>query len=633
MCGICGIFDAAGAGESQQALVRRMSDTLTHRGPDNDGFYADPHCVLGHRRLKIIDLSPLGRQPMTNEDESVWISFNGEIYNYLELRPSLLQSGHKFRSQSDTEVMLHLYEDEGEDFLKKLNGMFALALWDKRRRRLLLARDRFGKKPLYYWSDGRRLLFGSELKALLADPAVPREIDPEAISLYLSFGYIPCPRTIFKNVFKLPPASYLVAEPGLDQRVRLHAPQSYWTLQYRPNPGLTEEDCTAQIADLIRDAVRIRMYSDVPLGAFLSGGLDSSTVVAAMSQVSERPVETFSIGFEEESFDEAPYAEIVAKKFGTNHHTFRCRPDALEVLPILAHHFDEPFADSSMIPTYYVSKIAREHVTVALSGDGGDEVFAGYTRYDNAMRRHQWSQWLPDLLLRGAFQSATWLYPRRFRGWGILSRNAQSPFASFVTEVSNFHPREKEAILTERYRRMPNGDSFHYASEVAARAGAGDLLSQIQYVDQMLYLPDDILVKVDRASMAVSLETRAPLLDYRIAEFLATAPAEMRYRNGVKKYLLKKAVQGTLPDSIIHRSKMGFGVPLKHWFRKEAADLAREMLLSQKARERGFFSVSEVEWTLNNHAASGRDFSFKLWALLFFEAWCQKWLDQPAVAA
>lgn len=633
MCGICGIFDAAGGGESQLPLVRRMSDTLSHRGPDNDGFYSDSFCVLGHRRLKIIDLSPLGRQPMTNEDESIWISFNGEIYNYLELRPSLLQSGHKFRSQSDTEVMLHLYEEEGEEFLKKLNGMFALALWDKKQKRLLLARDRFGKKPIYYWSDGRRLLFGSELKALLSDPAVPREINHEAISLYLSFGYIPCPFTIFKNVYKLPPASYLAAEPGGNQNVRLSGPTPYWKLQYKPNPRLTEEDCTAQILDLIRDAVRVRMYSDVPLGAFLSGGLDSSTVVGAMAQASERPVETFSIGFDEESFDEAPYAEIVAKRFATNHHTFRCRPDALEVLPVLAHHFDEPFADSSMIPTYYVSKIAREHVTVALSGDGGDEIFAGYTRYDNAMRRERWTRALPDTLLRSAFRTAAWIYPRRMRGWGILSRNSQNPFESFVTEVSTFHPREQQAMLAPAYRGAANGDALHRSREIAAQAGADDLLSRIQYVDQMLYLPDDILVKVDRASMAVSLETRAPLLDYRLAEFLATVPARLRYKDGVKKYLLKKSVQGLLPDSIIHRSKMGFGVPLKHWFRKEAADFARETLLSQKARERGFFSVPEIEWALKNHATSGRDFSSRLWALLFFEAWCQKWLDQPVVAA
>ena len=631
MCGICGIFDAEGRGESQAALVRRMSDSLAHRGPDNDGFYEDAHCLLGHRRLKIIDLSPLGKQPMTNEDQTLWISFNGEIYNYLELRPGLVQRGHQLRSQSDTEVMLHLYEEEGENFLKRLNGMFALALWVKRTGRLLLARDRFGKKPIYYWSDGRRLLFGSELKALLADSQVPRELDHEALSQYLALGYIPCPRTIFKNIWKLPPASFLTVERTPEGRIKMRGPERYWNLRYQPNPSLTEEDCVAQIRELVNDAVRIRMFSDVPLGAFLSGGLDSSTVVAAMAGISTQPVETFSIGFDQETFDEMPYAETVAKKFGTNHHTFRCTPNALEVLPVLAHHYDEPFADSSMVPTYYVSKIAREHVTVALSGDGGDEVFAGYTRYDNGMQRRGWARYLPEPLIRAAFRIATDVYPVGSRGWGILHRNSLAPLDSYVADVSIFQPREMKAVLNGA-RANVNGDVFGLARQWAAGTGSAEFLSQMQYVDQMLYLPDDILVKVDRASMAVSLETRAPLLDYRIAELLATVPADMRYRNRTKKYLLKKAVTGRLPDSIIHRSKMGFGVPLKHWFRQDAAGFARETLLSQRARERGVLHTAEVERTLNRHAAGRRDFSSKLWALLFFEVWCQKWMDQPVAA-
>jgi len=632
MCGICGILDGAGRGESQAALVRRMSDSLAHRGPDNDGFYDDAYCHLGHRRLKIIDLSILGKQPMTNEDQSVWISFNGEIYNYLDLRPPLVKKGHQFRSQSDTEVMLHLYEDEGEDFLRHLNGMFALALWDKRRNRLLLARDRFGKKPLYYYTDGTRLLFGSELKALLADPTVPRELDYEAISQYLAVGYIPCPRTIFKNIWKLPPASFLTADCTPDGPLQLRGPQRYWNLQYRPNPALSEQQCTEQIQEIIRDAVRIRMFSDVPLGAFLSGGLDSSTVVAAMAKISPHPVETFSIGFDEDAFDEMPYAEQVARQFGTKHHTFRCTPNALEVLPVLAHHFDEPFADSSMVPTYYVSKIARQVVTVALSGDGGDEVFAGYTRYDNGMQRRALARFLPEPLIRAAFSAATNLYPVGNRGWGILHRNSLAPLDSYMADVSVFQPREKKALLNGH--APVAGDSiFALARQLAAQAGSQEFLTQMQYVDQMLYLPDDILVKVDRASMAVSLETRAPLLDYRLAEFLATVPAELRYRNNTKKYLLKKAVSSWLPDSIVHRSKMGFGVPLKHWFRKDAAGFARETLLSQQARERGIFDLQEVQRTLDRHAQGKRDLSNKLWALLFFEVWCQKWLGQAVSAA
>lgn len=631
MCGICGIYDAAGRGEANSPLLRRMSDSLAHRGPDNDGFYTDDYCGLGHRRLKIIDLSPLGKQPMTNEDGTVWISFNGEIYNYLELRPPLVQKGHQIRSQSDTEIMLHLYEEEGEEFLKKLNGMFALALWDKRRQRLILARDRFGKKPIYYWTDGTRLLFGSELKALLCDAAVPREIDPEALSFYIALGYVPCPRTIFKNVYKLPPASYLVAERSADGRLQLHGPQRYWSISYQPDHSLTEEHCTTRIREIIQDSVRIRMFSDVPLGAFLSGGLDSSTVVASMAKNSSLPVETFSISFDEDSFNEAPYAEMVAKKFGTNHHTFRCTPDALEVLPILAHHYDEPFADSSMIPTYYVSKIAREHVTVALSGDGGDEIFAGYTRYDNAMQREQWSRMLPDSLIRGAFRIASEIYPQRARGWGVLNRNAQTPFEGFVGRLTLFQPFEQARLLTSSLAPT-NGKIQHLSDEIAARSGAGDLLSRMQYLDQMLYLPDDILVKVDRASMAVSLETRAPLLDYRLAEFLATVPPSLRYHAGVTKFLLKRAMENVLPREIIYRAKKGFSVPMKSWFRQDARIFLRETLLSKRAEERGIFQASEVNRLIEQQAAGREHVAYKLWGILFFELWCQKWLDQPVAA-
>ncbi len=638
MCGICGLFDASGQGLSHAALLRRMAGTLAHRGPDNDGFQEFSHCMLGHRRLKIIDLSPLGRQPMCNEDGSVWISFNGEIYNYQELRPDLERHGHRFRSQTDTEVMLHLYEEEGDTFLERLNGMFALALWDQRRTRLLLARDRFGKKPIYYWTDGRRLLFASELKALLADPAVPRDLNLDALSAYLALCYIPSPHTIFKNIYKLPPASKLVVERGADGRVRLTGPERYWTIRYQPDPALAgekgEQETVERIRALLRDAVRIRMYSDVPLGAFLSGGLDSSTVVSAMAAVSDKPVQTFSIGFDVESFDEVPYAEEIARQFRTNHHTFRCTPDALEVLPTLVHHFDEPFADPSSVPTYYVSKIARQHVTVALSGDGGDEIFAGYTRYDNGMQRRQLARYLPESLIRGAFRLATELYPTASRGWGILHRNSLAPLDSYVADVSVFHPQEMRRLYAARLSGQAT-DVFALARRLAGESGArtngrgaaGEFLSQMQYVDQMLYLPDDILVKVDRASMAVSLETRAPLLDYRLAELLARVPAETRYRDSTKKYLLKKAVAGILPAHIVHRKKMGFGVPLKHWFRREAADFAREVLLSSAARNRGLFETSEVERLLAVHSQGRRDFSNKLWALLFFEMWCRHWLD------
>jgi asparagine synthase (glutamine-hydrolysing) len=389
-----------------------------------------------------------------------------------------------------------------------------------------------------------------------------------------------------------------------------------------------------QIWSLICDAVRIRMYSDVPLGAFLSGGLDSTTVVAAMASVSERPVETFSIGFDVGAFDETGFAEIAARHFGTKHHVLRCNPDAVEVLPTLVHHYDEPFADSSAIPTYYVSKLAREYVTVALSGDGGDEIFAGYTRYDHGVARWQLAQLLPDAVVRAAFRLLSRIYPVNRRGWGILHRNSLAPLDAYLANFSIYLPRERHLLLTGT-----DGENGHESAHLlqrmhrlAAAAGSSDFLSQMQYVDQMLYLPDDILVKVDRASMAVSLEMRAPLLDYRIAELVATVPSDLRYRNRNKKYLLKKAVAGRVPEEILHRGKMGFGVPLKQWFRKGAAEFTRDILLSQAARERGIFRTERVRALLDGHSRNGRDFSSKIWALLFFEMWCQQWLDQSVMA-
>jgi asparagine synthase (glutamine-hydrolysing) len=638
MCGICGIFDAQGSLSAGGQLVRRMAAAIAHRGPDNDGFYESPHCHLGHRRLRIIDLSPLGHQPMTNEDGSLWVSFNGEIYNYLELRPMLEERGHHFRSQTDTEVLLHLYEDEGEDFLKPLNGMFAVALWDARRRRLLLARDRFGKKPIYYYSDGRRLLFGSELKSLLADPEVPRELDPQALLAYLSLGYVPAPMTVFRGISKLPPASWLSAEVAPEGgRLHLRGPERFWSVHYRPDFSLTEEDCVVEIRRLLRDATRIRLFSDVPLGAFLSGGLDSSAVVAMMAEASSKPVETFSIGFDQASHDELEFAEQVARRFRTRHHTFRCHPDALAALPVLVHHFDEPFGDDSAIPMYYVSKIAREHVTVALSGDGGDELFAGYARYEEAMRRQRFGRSLPAPLARGFFRVLANVYPRHLRGWGILNRHSLAPIDAYQADLSLFLPQHKAALvapdglLRGATSSIEDDPVFARTRRLAEESGANDLLTAMQYVDQMLYLPEDILVKVDRASMAVALEARAPLLDYRLAEFLATVPADLRFHNGTKKYLLRQAMHGILPEQILTRSKMGFGVPLRHWFRKESCAFAEEVLLSPAARQRGLFREEEVRRILSAHRG-GRDMADCIWALIFFELWCRAWLDTPPSA-
>ncbi len=635
MCGICGIFDAEARGVSQEPLVRRMASMIAHRGPDEEGYHVTPHCVLGHRRLKIIDLSPRGRQPMTNEDGTIWVSFNGEIYNYLELRDGLVRRGHQFRSETDTEVLVHLYEEKGESLLNDLNGMFAFALWDARRGRLLLARDRFGKKPLYYFIDGSRLLFASEIKAILADPSVPRQIDPEALSAYLSLGYVPGPACIFKGIQKLPPASWITIElDPATQGLKTDGPHRYWTLRYQPDSRLTETECVPRIQDLIRDAVRVRLFSDVPLGAFLSGGLDSSTVVASMAEVSETPVETFSAGFDEESFDELHFAEIVAKRFGTNHHVLHCSPNILEILPKLVYHFDEPFADSSAIPTYCISEAARQQTTVILSGDGGDEIFAGYTRYDDGM--HLWRQQntLPGTLARGIYRFLVDFYPVKARGWGILNKRSLPALDSYIADLCIYQPPQKRDLLAHEWRAPAEGQAFRLSRDLADPVGSDEFLSRMQGMDQMSYLPDDILVKVDRASMAVGLETRAPLLDYRLAEFMSTVPENLRYHNGIKKYLLKQAVRAKLPAEIIDRPKMGFAVPLKHWFHGQAADLVRDVLLSKSARERGIFRPQELKRLVDGHHG-GRDLSSQLWAAVFFESWCQKWLDHSvsAVAA
>jgi asparagine synthase (glutamine-hydrolysing) len=511
--------------------------------------------------------------------------------------------------------------------------MFAFALWDARRGRLLLARDRFGKKPLYYFIDGCRVLFASELKGILADPSVSRQINPEAFSAYLSLGYVPCPACIFKGIQKLPPASWMTFElDPVTRWLRTDGPHRYWTLRYQPDSRLTEKDCVPRIQDLIRDAVRVRLYSDVPLGAFLSGGLDSSTVVAAMAEVSETPVETFSAGFDEESFDELHFAAIVANHFGTNHHVLHCSPNILEILPKLVSHFDEPFADSSAIPTYCISEAARQQTTVMLSGDGGDEIFAGYTRYDDGMLLWRQQKTLTGALARGVCRFLVDFYPVKARGWGILNKRSLPAFDSYIADLCIFQPPQKQALLAYEWRALSDGQAFRLGHDLADAMGGDEFLSRMQGMDQMLYLPDDILVKVDRASMAVGLETRAPLLDYRLAEFMSTVPENLRYHNGIKKYLLKQVVRSKLPAEIIDRPKMGFAAPLKHWFRGEAADLVCDVLLSKSARERGIFRPEELKRLVDGHH-EGRDLSSQLWAAVFFESWCQKWLDHSVTAA
>lgn len=628
MCGIAGILDINSTPE--KGLIQRMCRIMTHRGPDGEGYHINGPVALGHRRLSIIDLTG-GKQPMSNEDGTIWITFNGEIYNFQDLRDDLVAKGHRFATRSDTEAIVHAYEEYGERCVERLRGMFAFAVWDSRAGRLFIARDRLGKKPVYYCHNGGRFLFASEIKAILQDEDVKRELDPKALADYLTYHYIPFPGTIFKGIKKLEPGHYLSVEarsavPLLDVSIK-----QYWDITYSPDYSLSENDWVEALREKLREAVRIRLISEVPLGAFLSGGIDSSTVVALMSQVQSAPVKTFSIGFKEEDFSELKYARQVAEKFGTEHHEFVVEPDAMEVLPKLAWEFDEPFADSSAIPTYYVSKIAREQVTVILSGDGGDETFAGYRRYGWAQDMSKYDA-IPTPLKKAFFGLPASLLPDGVKGKGALkhlSKGAFERYAGLNTfGESPYLDRLLSADTLATIRRTYKGrlPDFSAMEGFYKSCSASDYLTRIQYVDTKLYLAEDILTKVDRASMLCSLETRAPLLDHEVIELAARMPPLFKLNGGETKYILKKAMEGILPDDILYRRKMGFGVPLIHWFKKDLTEYARDLLLSKQARERGLFNAKHVETVLDTHLKKGRDLSARIWALLFFEQWGRNWL-------
>jgi asparagine synthase (glutamine-hydrolysing) len=566
---------------------------------------------------------------MPNDDESIWIVFNGEIYNYRELRAELEARGTRFRTQSDTEVILRAYEAYGTECVTHLRGMFAFAVLDERARQVFLARDRVGIKPLVYHWDGRRLLFASELKGILQAPDVPRELDLEALGEYLGYHYVAAPRTIFRAVRKLPPASTLTVslDGGAPRESR------YWSLRFSPQPRVTEDEWIEGLQAQLAQAVRSHMISDVPIGAFLSGGLDSSTVVALMAQASSTPIRTFSIGFAESDFDELAYARQVAARYGTDHYELVVKPSALDVLPKLAWHFDEPFADSSAIPTYYVSKITREHVTVALSGDGGDENFAGYRRYARAQQLHER---LDHGLLRLA-------QPLLRLAAGALPVGAPGQaYAGFLGagELGRYH-RLMTYERSETLRHLLSSDLRGSVgapgpagfARLAAELGAPDYVSTLQLIDIHTYLPEDILTKVDRASMAVSLESRVPLLDHVLMEYAATIPSSLKLRAGQGKHILKRAMASSLPGDILSRRKMGFGVPLGDWFRGELRELVRDVLLSQAARERGMFRPEAIARLLDAHDAGRRDYSARLWALVCLELWMGQWLDARVPAA
>jgi asparagine synthase (glutamine-hydrolysing) len=622
MCGICGIFEFHRHTPIARDFIHRMNETIVHRGPDDEGIFTDAGLGFGFRRLSIIDLFG-GHQPLSNEDGKLWVMLNGEIYNYPELRKDLESRGHHFATHSDTETIVHLYEEYGEDCFRRLRGMFAIALWDSRQRKLLLARDRVGKKPIFYAATKDRIVFGSELKCILAAGDFSREIDREAVSDYFSFGYIPAPKTIYKAARKLRPGHYLVASA---EGVR---ESPYWDISFAEVEQHSEAEWCERLRHELCTATRVRLMSDVPLGAFLSGGVDSSSVVAMMSHLMKRAVTTCSIGFEEEEFNEAEYARELAQFFHTDHHEETVRPSAVEILDKLAWHFDEPFADSSAIPTYYVSAVARRHVTVALGGDGGDESFAGYRRYYYDQLENNMRSFLPLPVRRGIFGPLGRAYPamprapRFLRAKATLQSLARSPLEGYFHEVSLFREDLKSRLFTGDFAASLNGyNSRDVLQHYYDRAQTDDLLSRIQYVDIKTYLPDDILAKVDRASMAVSLEVRAPLLDHELMELAAKIPSSLKLRGRDGKFIFKKAVEPVLPKGVTTRTKQGFAVPLGRWFRGELRDTAHEAIFSS-ANDDGILDTNSLRKIWDEHQRGDYDRSPQLWAVLMFRKWRQ----------
>ena len=634
MCGIAGIVDVAGRRPIEDALLRRMTDRLAHRGPDGSGFHLAPGVGLGHRRLAIIDLAG-GRQPLFNEDESVAITFNGEIYNYPQLMAELQAKGHRFRTQSDTEVIVHAWEEWGEACLARLRGMFAFAIWDDNRQTLFLARDRFGKKPLYYTllGDGR-LLFASEMKALLVSPDVPRQIDPAAVEDYFAYGYVPDSKSIYRAIAKLPPGHHLTQIRGRPAA----EPVRYWDLSFTDGRTIDEAQAREDLIAQLGEAVRMRLISEVPLGAFLSGGVDSGAVVGLMAEASDQ-VNTFSIGFTQARFDETRYADSVAQLYATRHHRRIVDADDFDLVDRLAGIYDEPFADASAIPTFRVCALAREKVTVALSGDGGDELLAGYRRYRWHRTEERLRGIVPSAIRRPLLAGLGRLYPKldwapqKLRAKATLLELAAGTVDGYFLNVSVLDDAIRGRLFTPAFRRELGG--YHAREELArhfAAAPTEDPLSAAQYVDLKTYLPGDILTKVDRASMANSLEVRAPFLDHGFAEWTAGLPAALKLHGGEGKYVLKRALEGRLPDDVLYRPKQGFAVPLAAWFRGPLRERVHAALAGPGLAETGWFDGAFIGAACAQHQAGLRDHSRLIWSLLMFEAFLRE-VDSEAAPA
>ena len=622
MCGIAGIVSKDRGARIDGATIRAMCDAIVHRGPDDEGIYAQGPVGLGMRRLSIIDLAG-GHQPIFNEDRSIAIVFNGEIYNFPELRPELERRGHRFTTNSDTEVIVHLYEDMGPACVTKLRGMFTFALYDRRRDKLLIGRDRLGKKPMHYALAGDRLLFGSEIKSILAVAPELARIDHQALLQYMYFGYILDPLTAFLPIRKLPPGHLLEFERG---ELRI---QQYWDLpQYATYSPSSEEECLVEMERRLAEAVRIRLISDVPLGALLSGGTDSSIVVALMARASSDPVKTFSIGFKQTDFNEAPYARLVAERFHTDHHELILEPDIVGTVEKLTRSLEEPFGDSSMLPTYFISCLARQHVTVALSGDGGDEVFAGYDRYRTALhdRAFPWvPEWTRSLYRNHIHQRLPYSVPGRSLAYSI-----SLPWDKRYAEDVSLQPifRELRLLSEDVLARAEQDDPLNALHHYLERAPAKDPLSRLLYLDSKTYLPGDILTKVDRMSMLTSLEVRVPILDHVFLEWATSLTPEWKMRGGKQKYMLKKLAQRVgVPRELLDRPKQGFALPLVHWTRHDLKDMIMSVLLEPRTLQRGYFKPEAVRQLLDEHFRQRRNHSGRIWRLLAFELWHRNYLE------
>lgn len=617
MCGITGKFNFNIQHKISHEEIKEMTDVISHRGPDDEGIYINDNVGLGFRRLSIIDLST-GHQPLSNEDGTVWIVFNGEIYNYQELHDYLTTKGHIFKTKSDTETIVHLYEQHGTDCVQYLRGMFSFCIWDSNKKQIFCARDRFGIKPFYYYLDNERILFSSEIKAILKDKTIDKTISNDGLNSYFSYGYITSNLSIFDKIKKLPAAHYMTV--SIKEKVKTEV-KRYWRVAFEPDYSKSEEKWSEEIKACFNDTVKLHMISDVPLGAFLSGGIDSTSIVAMMAANSSRPVKTFSIGFKEKKYNELEYAREVAEKYNCEHHEYIVEPESINLLPKLVSTYDEPFADISAIPTFYVSKFTREYVTVALSGDGGDELFAGYPIYKYLRNIYKYS------FSNASLNKIVWgnihkMIPGKIAGKGLtyyLSQNREYLGAQVCTWTKQ---ERKALIINNRSAKYP--DTTEAFKQAILKSGKRDFISNLQYLDLETYMVDDILTKVDRASMMNSLEVRVPFLDHKFAELSFKIPVNLKMKETDQKYIFKKAMKPFLPDNILNHRKKGFDVPVSVWFKEELKEYVNDTLLSQNLLLSNHLNKKYIKKIVKENTSGMRDFSSKLWSLLFFEEWLKQ---------